>query len=121
VTNSWRRLAGLPELDPVQQLPDLAELTRTEWCAEFEQAMRDRMVMGSFRYGRLGDAGKPSYNRCSSIRKRLNDYERCGNMEKLVDIANLCLCEFVEGAHPQKHWNSLTDGDHVSMGAACSP
>ena len=117
VANAWRWAAGLPEIDSPEPLPDLAELRRTEWCDEFEKAMRDRLVMGAFRYGRLRASGKPSYSRIASILKRPADYERHGNLEKLVDIANLCLCEFVEGEHPRRHWSSLTEGDHVSMRA----
>jgi len=31
----------------------------------------------------------------------------------LVDIANLCLCEFVECHHPLAHWHAMDGGEHV--------
>lgn len=31
-----------------------------------------------------------------------------------LDVANLCLLEFVECRHPRKHWHSTDDGEHVS-------
>ncbi len=80
----------------------LADLYRTEWSAEFERYMRNRLVMGAMRYGRLGESGKPQYDRIASIMKRLYEYQRSGNTEMLVDAANLCLCEFVEGNHPRE-------------------
>ena len=91
----------------------LKELQASEWSVEFERFMRNRLIMGALRYGRLGAAGKPKYDRMASIRARLNAYEVSGNLELLIDVANLCVCEFVEGTHPLRHWNSTDDGEHV--------
>ena len=71
--------------------------------------MRNRMIMGALRYGLLGAPGKPQYDRIASIIKRLKFYTEDGNTEHLVDAANLCLCEFVEGTHPLKHFGSVDD------------
>ena len=98
--------------EPVPLL-DLVDLQKTEWSVDFERLMRNRLTMGAVRYGRLGAAGKPQYDRVASIEKRLAAYVATENTEYLVDIANLCLCEFVEGAHPLKHFASIDDGEHV--------
>lgn len=88
-------------------------LRLTEWSPRFERLMRNRLIMGALRYGRLGSEGKPKYDRIESIRKRLNEYERAGNDELLVDVANLCVLEFEEGEHPTKHFRAIDDGEHA--------
>ena len=93
----------------------IAALRRTEWSAEFESLMRNRMVQGAFRYGRLGAKGKPHYDRLMEIRRRLERYEDTGNLECLVDAANVALLEFVEGRHPDRHFASVDDGEHAGV------
>jgi hypothetical protein len=94
----------------------LEELRRTEWSPQFERYMRNRLVMGALRYGRLGVTGKPVYDRVRSMVKRLSLYAISGNREYLVDVANLCLLEFEEGIHPNAHWAPSDDGEHVAEG-----
>ena len=94
--NAWRWKLDLPELSG-ERLPDLASLAATEWSGEFERFMRNRLVMGAFRYGLLSAAGKPAWDRVSGIEAHLERYRADGNLEHLVDVANLALLEFVEG------------------------
>ena len=90
---------------------DLRRLYESEWSPEFEKCMRNRLVMGAMRYGPMRNGMKSGYSRAAGIRKRLEQYERTGNTECLVDVANLALLEFVEGQHPNKHFAAM-DGDH---------
>lgn len=99
-------------LDTPHILPDMEELADTEWSPKFEKYMRNRIIMGAFRYGRLHDPKKPQFDRLASARKRLDLYEKTGNTEHLVDVANMCLLEFEEGIHPNKHFKSMDDGKH---------
>lgn len=110
--NAWRNLCGLPDVE-VKKLPPPDELREQERSPLFEKLRRNRMVMGALRYGRLGDKNKPQYNRIDSIKKRILIYEETGNLECLLDIANLCECEFVEGKHLKRHFNSVDDGEHA--------
>ena len=126
--NLWRWKVGIPEI-PVnietigakineyrqEELLKIKEaawnkqydsLRETEWSPTFEELMRHRLIMGSFRYGLIGAEGKPTYDRTSSCVKRLQRYQETGNKEYLVDVANLCLMEFVEG---DGHFESIDD------------
>lgn len=95
---------------------DINSLYDSEWSLMFEKMMRNRLVLGAVRYGKLGDPCKPKYDRMGSIKKRIEIYKKTGNMELLVDIANLCLIEFEEGTHPTKHFCPLDDHDfHVEV------
>lgn len=102
--------AGIYESEP---LPPLETLKKTEWSPEFERLMRNRLIMGRFRYGALRQENKPKYNKADSIRQRLELYEQDGNSEHLVDIANLCLVEFVDESHPSFHWSAQDDKNHA--------
>ena len=122
VKQAWRRLAGYPEEE--YQEPDkidLSSLRESEWDAEFESLMRNRLVMGALRYGKIVRdpkelEKKPPYNRIASIKKRLDIYSETGNKEYLVDCANLCLMEFVECRHPNAHFKAIDETDvHVTV------
>lgn len=75
--------------------------------------MRNRLIMGAIRYGLLKTSGKPQYDRVNSMRQRLDLYEASGNAEHLVDIANICLCEFEESTHPKFHFTAQDNTTHV--------
>ena len=76
--------------------------------------MRTRLLMGRYRYGRMDRTTDTNYDRIGSALKRLKRYRETGNQEFLVDAANLCLMEFVHGYHPDKHFASIDDGEHVT-------
>jgi hypothetical protein len=105
------RRAGL--IEPPAPRFRLEDLQRSEWSSDFERLMRNRLLMGALRYGPLRRPGKPQYDRVGSMLKRLHRYRDTGNLEYLVDVANLCLCEFVEGQHPNRHFHALDDSEHV--------
>lgn len=97
--------------------PDLDVLKETEWDFDFfnmvkskldswdprfELLIRNRMIMGYFRYGGLREK-KPKYNNIGSIAKRFSFYEETGNAEFLIDNAALCLVEYAaENFSPTK-------------------
>ena len=112
--DAWRRAAGLPEVVDLP-VPTLAALKTSEWSAEFEQAMRNRLIMGALRHGPIGAPGKPRYDRVESMTRRLALYAADGNREHLVDVSNLALLEFVEGTHPNGHWAPTDDGEHTKV------
>lgn len=76
--------------------------------------MRNRLIQGALRYGRLHARNKPQYDRIRGARKRLAQYEETGNLELLVDVANMMLLEFEEGQHPRRHFG-VTHGDHCCV------
>lgn len=114
LTNLWLWKCGLPE-NETYKFPTFDELQQSEWNIDFEKLMRNRLVMGAMRYGRIGGKNKPQYDRVNSMIKRLIKYQESGNKEFLVDVANLCLLEFVECNHPNQHFHSIDDGEHVNI------
>ena len=112
--NLWRWKCGLQESEH-SPISSLDELKQSEWDDVFEQLMRNRLIMGAIRYGRIRAKGKPKYDRVSSMIKRLRNYEESGNKEMLIDVANLCLLEFVECNHPKQHFHAGDEQEHVEV------
>lgn len=103
----------LRDLEPPTIIP--YEVMRdTQWSTRFEQYMRNRMIMGGYRYGRIDDNTGPKFDSVGSAIERARLYLRDGNQEHLVDIANLALVEFIRGCcHPNPHWSPIDDGYHT--------
>lgn len=108
-----RLLSGFDDSPVGGKAETIDVLRQSEWSAEFEQLMRNRLLMGRFRYGRMDDPAKGDYDCIKSALSRLRKYQETGNLEHLVDVANLCLVEFVHGRHPNKHFEAADDGEHV--------
>lgn len=110
----WFDLAGKPYKAKKQIImPSLKELEESEWSPEFERLMKNRLIVGAFRYGLFRDDKRPSFKRVSSIIDRLEMYLEDGNTEHLVDAAAISMAEFVCGDHPNKHWGP--GDDHIHM------
>lgn len=105
------KLTGICVEDRVEQFDSLLA---TEWSREFEGLMRNRLIMGRFRYAPMRSPEKGAYDNVGAARKRLQLYIETGNVEHLVDVANLCLIEFEHGNHPDRHFAASDDGEHVS-------
>ena len=91
----------------------LDELCRSEWSCDFERLMRNRLLMGRYRYGLMQRTDALQYDRVGSAMDRLRKYTEHGNTEHLVDVANLMLLEFEHGQHPRKHFMAQDDSRHV--------
>lgn len=84
----------------------LDKWSEEQWSAQFEELMRNRLLMGKLRY----NANKPGFLprafgvNLKDIQKRLESYMTTGNTEGLVDAANLCMVEFITTKHPSAHF-----------------
>jgi hypothetical protein len=85
-------------------MPSIDELRRTEWSYEFEQLMRNRMVMGALRFDRIGHGDRDYVQLAEQAMSR---YNKTDNAEFLVDAANYCLLEFVNDSNPRKHFTPV--------------
>lgn len=99
-----------------RKVPPLEELRKSEWSTEFEILMRNRLMMGAFRYGWPNVGVEKAYRRLASMRQRLEVYESTGNLELLVDVANLCLLEYLNPTVSNAALMPIDDGEHVERG-----
>ncbi len=92
------------------------EAYSAEWDPAFSHACRQRLVMGLFRYGPINRKTELNYQRINDAMRRLSLYRETGNVELLMDVANLAMLEFRHGTHPQRHFHPSDDGQHVPKG-----
>ena len=102
--------AGVRE--PWPKVPDLPVLREWRWNERFETLMRNRLIMGAFRYQceDFRKGVKLSYDNVGSMKDRIERYEETGDLEIMVDVANLALMEFMTSRHPNRHFGD--GGDH---------
>jgi hypothetical protein len=100
-----------PEIRP---RPPLEELRQTEWLPEFERYMRNRLIMGALRYETFAEKMKGNKYKCIEyIIRKCDEYEKTGNLECLVDLANVAMIEFGSPHHPNPHFTPGDDTSHV--------
>jgi hypothetical protein len=96
------------------RVPDLDALRRCQWCSDFDRLRLNRMLLGAFRYGIISrGAQERCYDNIGSIVRRVRAYEASGNMEHLLDVANLAMIEWMTSTHPKRHFRSEDDGVHT--------
>ena len=86
------------------------QIKLNQWSDEFEQFMRNRLIIGFFRYGGIS---KNKYDNIGYIRSKIKKYIKTGNLECLVDIANLAMVEYIVSEHPKKHFKAEDDITHA--------
>jgi len=99
--NLWRWKCGVKErvLPEYGKAPSIDFLERTQWDDQFARFMRNRLILGCIRYGRnqsIKHSNLEKSNYALDISLRANLYLQDKNPEHLVDIANVCLLEFVK-------------------------
>lgn len=113
IKNLWRWKCGLSELSTTKRILTYEELEKSEWSDEFIQLMRNRLILGAFRYGLFRPGEGPTKDNIKAAHKRLDLYVETGNLEYLVDASNFALAEYVESNHPKKHFHAVDDGEHA--------
>jgi hypothetical protein len=82
---------------------------QTENSPQFHDRMRQSMTVSFHKYGPVREAFPHKVNAIRSLKQRLALYEKTGNADYLVDIANFAMIEFMLPAHPLSH-DTPTDG-----------
>ena len=91
------------------------QLIQESWSPTFERFMRNRLLMGCYRYGRFGPQQAAAYDVVESAIARLRKYQADGNLEHLVDVANLMMLEFVFGETNGQVMLSQDDSTHTEL------
>lgn len=82
--------------------PDSVPLTEVNQF--FIQGMFDRLSVGFFNYGPKAKDFPKRSDAIASLKLRLKEYERTGNTEFLMDVANYAEIEFSHPKHPKAHY-----------------
>ena len=76
----------------------------SEFSDSFAQGMADRMAVSFCKYGAVKDAYPSRVDAIASLKKRLERYERDGNTEWPMDVANFAMIEWMRPRHPEAHF-----------------
>jgi hypothetical protein len=79
-------------------------ILQTEFSEEFVEWMKRAMTLSFYKYGKLKDAYPNKIDAIASLKKRLEKYERDGNSEWLIDVANFAMIEFMHPRHEKAHF-----------------
>lgn len=82
----------------------------SEFSQTFAQGMADRMSMSYYKYGKVAEAYPSHVDAIASLKLRLDKYERTGNTEWLMDVANFAMIEFMHPRHEKAHF-AATDSN----------
>lgn len=83
-----------------------AGVPETEFSREFAQGMADRMAMSYYKYGPLAEGFPKRVDAIATLKDKLAAYERTGNTEWLMDVANYAMIEFLRPRHPEAHFRA---------------
>ena len=83
-----------------------------EW-QEILTLMKNRMSFGGYRYGPTQKQKRRAYDNIADMHRRLDLHDKTGNMEHLVDNANISIIACLKKDHPNFHFESIDDGGHA--------
>jgi len=91
------------------------ELKKTQWSEKFEKLMKNRMIVGGYRYG-PENKKQFNINYIKHAISLLNSYlKREADLEYLVDAANMCLLEFMLMQGENNFFKAKDDKDHAEV------
>lgn len=85
------------------EVPDSIELKnhKKQIFKMFAQTMINRLFVGEVRYG----PAEKKQKYFSRLKKEVKVYQKTGNAEQLLNIANYCVLEWIAPEHPNHHFN----------------
>ena len=92
------------------------EMEALQWGEEWQHIlflMKNRMIMGGYRYSPTSLQKPREFDNIADVKRRLDLYEVEGNMEYLIDAANITIIECLKKSHPNFHFNPIDDGVHA--------
>ena len=94
----------------------MQDILKTEYSEDFDAKRKNRMIVSYYKYG----AVKDNYGTCkvdaiATLKERLRLYEKTGNTEWLVDVANMAMIEFMYPQHPEAHFRATSSEESPGL------
>jgi len=91
------------------------DILKQEYSERFDDLRRCAVQVSYHKYGPAkNNFHEGRVDAVASLRKKLLAYEKTGNTEYLVDVANYAMFEFMYPAHPKAHFKA-TDDDKSTL------
>jgi len=78
----------------------------TETSVRFHKLMDGAMGVSFYKYGPVSEGYPERVNAIESLKLRLREYVKTGNVEFLVDVANFAMIEFMHPKHPRAFYKA---------------
>ena len=79
------------------------QILHRDYSREFDELRKNRMIVSHYKYGWCSQTYPELAQAYKCIRERLDLYEKTGNREYLVDVANFAMIEYcypaIKGAY----------------------
>ena len=87
---------------------DLAAILRRDFSEDFFAKMKGSMLQSHYKYGWVSDTYPELADAIACLKQRLELYEKDGNIDHLVDVANFAMIESMYPRHPNAHFERLS-------------
>lgn len=91
-----------------------------DYSEEFDQLCKNRIVVSHYKYGWCSQTYPELAQAHKCIRERLDLYEKTGNTEYLVDVANFAMIEFEHPAIPGAHFSAMDSDESPGLAGGIS-
>lgn len=93
------------------------EVLSTEFSEIFIEKMKQSMYMSFFKYGPIKENyGGKLVKAIDNLEIRLEKYKSTGNIEYLIDIANMAMIEYKYPQHPNAYYKAGAEGEDKLSG-----
>jgi hypothetical protein len=94
----------------------MEEMAAIQWGDDWQEIldlMKNRMIMGGYRYGPHRNQRPGQFDNVADAKRRLGLHDDDGNMEHLLDAANITILACLKKAHKDFHFTPIDDGVHA--------
>ena len=97
------------------------EILKRDYSEEFDTLRKNRMVTSHYKYGWVSENYPTGLaSAVGSLKKRLELYEKTGNREWLLDVANFAMIEFMFPVHPDAHYRATPSAESPGLDGTSS-
>ena len=100
---------------------DLAAILRRDFSEDFVAKMKGSMLQSHYKYGWVSDTYPELADAIACLKQRLELYEKDGNIDHLVDVANFAMIESMYPRHPNAHFERLVNVLFRQNNSICFP
>jgi hypothetical protein len=108
-TEQWPKADGSENIDK----DTMTDLQWGEDWLKILDLMKNRMEMGGYRYDPHRNQRPGQFDNVADAKRRLDLHDKDGNMEHLLDAANITILACLKKAHKKFHFTSIDDGVHA--------
>ena len=96
------------------------QILNRDYSEEFDTLRKSSIVQSHYKYGWMADTYPELANAFGSLKKRVEMFEKDGNADWLIDIANFAMIEFKHPSHPKFHFRRTGSNESPGLDGTSS-